>query len=147
MTASKKSSETVEKKATKPSGHEQVVEFLNTLEHPFKKEIEEVRTVILSANAHMSEHIKWNAPSFCCNQEDRITFNLRGKDYFQLIFHCGAKVKDNNGKGQLFDDNTGLLEWITVDRASVKFTDMADVEAKKEKLAVVVNKWIEATST
>ncbi|MBP1989359.1 DUF1801 domain-containing protein [Paenibacillus eucommiae] len=125
---------------------QQVAEYMNNFEHPQKKEIEEVRKIILSANNHLSEHIKWNAPSFCYNNEDRFTFNFHSKGFFRLIFHCGAKVKDNPGKGPLFDDTTGLLDWAAADRAIVKFTDMNDVKAKEEKLVEIINKWIEVTS-
>ncbi|MDQ0875545.1 uncharacterized protein YdhG (YjbR/CyaY superfamily) [Paenibacillus sp. V4I3] len=131
----------------KPSGHQKAVDFLNNLEHPLKKEIEEVRKIILSANEHITEHIKWNAPSFCFNNEDRVTFNLQGKGFFMLVFHCGVKVKDHAGNGSLFDDTTGLLDWVADDRAIVKLTDMSDVEDKKEKLAEVVARWIEVTSS
>lgn len=129
----------------KLSGHLQVVEYLNNLEHPLKKEIELVREIILGANVQITEHIKWNAPSFCFNNEDRITFNLQGKGFFRLIFHCGAKKIDRQEQGPLFDDATGLLEWASGDRAIVKFTGMNDVEANREKLAEVVAKWIQAT--
>lgn len=71
----------------KLSGHEQVIEFLNNVEHPLKKEMEEVRKIILSTNEHITEHIKWNAPSFSFNNEDRVTFNLQGKGFFRLVFH------------------------------------------------------------
>jgi hypothetical protein len=124
--------------------NQQVIEFLNKLEHPLKKEIEEVRKIILNANQQFTEHIKWNAPSFCINNEDRITFNLHGNTFFRLIFHCGAKVKENVSKGPLFDDTTGLLDWADRDRAIVKLTDMNDVEAKKDKLVEVIIKWIAA---
>jgi hypothetical protein len=147
MTTNNKKSETTGKKSMKQPVHQQVVEYMNNLEHPLKKEIEEVRKIILSANKLITEHIKWNAPSFCFQNEDRVTFNLHGKGYFQLVFHCGAKVKDNIGKGPIFDDTTGLLNWVAGDRAIVKFTDMNDVKAKKEKLVVVITKWIEVTSS
>ncbi|TMV46843.1 DUF1801 domain-containing protein [Paenibacillus mesophilus] len=128
----------------KQTGHQQVVEYLSNLQHPLKQEIEEVRKIILSADPRFTEHIKWNAPSFCIQEEDRVTFNLQGKGFFRLVFHCGAKSKDNKGKERLFEDPTGLLEWAAVDRAIVKFTDMHDVKAKKEKLEEVIAKWIEA---
>jgi hypothetical protein len=51
-----------------------------------------------------------------------MTFNLHGKGFFRLVFYRGAKVKDDIGKGPLFDDTTGLLEWVTADRVLVKFT-------------------------
>ncbi|QGQ95046.1 DUF1801 domain-containing protein [Paenibacillus psychroresistens] len=123
----------------------QVVEFLNKLEHPLKKEIEVVRNIIQSANQQLTEHIKWNAPSFCMNNEDRITFNLHGDKFIRLIFHCGSKVKVNQSQNRLFDDTTGLLDWASTDRAIVKFTDMNDVEAKREKLLEIVIKWIEVS--
>lgn len=132
-------------KTEKVSGHQQVVAFLDQLEHPFKREIQEVRNIILLANQHLTEHIKWNAPSFCYHEEDRVTFNLQGKDHFKLIFHCGAKVKANKPTQPLFDDATGLLQWITPDRAIAQFTDMNDVAAKKTSLVEVVSKWIAAT--
>lgn len=66
----------------KLSGPEQVVEFMNNLEHPFKKEIEEVRNIIISTNNRIIEKIKWNTPSFCVDDVDRITFNFHGKGFF-----------------------------------------------------------------
>jgi hypothetical protein len=145
MKTNKKSAEITGKKPIKLSGPQQVVDFLNNLEHPLKKEIEEVRKIILSTNKSITEHIKWNAPNFCFDNEDRVTFNLQGKGFFRLVFHCGAKVKDHAGNGTLFEDTTGLLDWVTTDRAMIKLTDMSDVESKKEKLAAVVAKWIEVT--
>jgi hypothetical protein len=146
MTTNKKLSETTGKRSMKLSGHQHVVEFLNELEHPQKKEIEEVRKIILGVNEQITEHIKWKAPSFCINNEDRVTFNLQGKGFFRLIFHCGAKSKANEGNGPLFDDTTGLLDWVTGDRAIIKLTNMSEVEAKRGKLAEVVARWIEVTS-
>ena len=54
-------------------------------------------------------------------------------------------MKNHPGDGNLFEDSTGLLEWVTTDRATIKLTDISDVESKKEKLAAVVAKWIEVT--
>ncbi|WP_349305448.1 DUF1801 domain-containing protein [Bacillus sp. FJAT-50079] len=89
--------------------------------------------------------MKWNAPSFSVENEDRIMFNLNGKGFFRLIFHCGAKVKDHLSKEPLFVDASNLVEWVTIDRGIVKFTDMDDVKAKEIALKDVVNKWIIVT--
>ncbi|QED47629.1 DUF1801 domain-containing protein [Cytobacillus dafuensis] len=145
MATNKKQSEEIGKNPLKLSGHQKVVEFMGNLNHPLKKEIEVVRKIILSANIQLTEHIKWNAPSFCINNEDRITLNLQGKGYFRLIFHCGAKVKDSKKEGHLFDDTTGLLDWVTCDRAIVKITEMSDLIAKKDRLVEVITKWIDVT--
>lgn len=42
-------------------------QFMAQLEHPLKREIEEVRMIILSTDDGVTEHIKWKAPSFFCN--------------------------------------------------------------------------------
>lgn len=133
-------------KPMKLTDSQQVFHYMESLEHPLKKEIEAVRAIILHTNEQLTEHIKWNAPSFCMNQEDRITFNLQGKGFFRLVFHCGAKAKDQAKKGRLIEDTTGLLDWATNDRATVKLTDMEDVESKREKLAEVITMWLAATS-
>ncbi len=97
---------TATKKAPALSGEEQVTSFISKTEHPLKKVMEEVRALILSTNKQITEHIKWNAPSFCIDGDDRITFNLSKSDYLLLVFHRGAKVKDSKGKGPLFDDTS-----------------------------------------
>lgn len=125
---------------------EEVTAYLTALEHPLKKEIEEVRKVILNANANLTEHIKWNAPSYRFNGDDRITFNLAGKGFFRLIFHCGAKATEKKPKDKLFEDKTGLLEWAANDRAVAKFTDMHDVKAKKNALIKTIDTWLKVTT-
>lgn len=127
------------------SGGDQVADFMAKLKHPLKAEIEAVRKIIHSAHPELTEQIKWNAPSFCKEGEDRITFNLAGKGFIRLIFHRGAKVKDSKGEGRLFEDKTGLLEWAADDRAIAKFTDLRDVKAKEKDLVAIVRKWISLT--
>ncbi|WP_246246506.1 hypothetical protein [Paenibacillus lemnae] len=51
-----------EKALNKLSDQEQVAKFIENLKHPLKLEIECVRRIILEANDHLLEHIKWNAP-------------------------------------------------------------------------------------
>jgi hypothetical protein len=123
---------------------EKVDQFIQTLDHPLKEEIEKVRAIILSANQQITEHIKWNAPSFCYQGEDRVTMKLQPQDSIQLIFHRGTKVKDS--KDFVFNDSTGLLKWVAADRAIVTLREMKDVEAKKAELAKVVSEWVESTT-
>lgn len=72
-----------------------------------------------------------------------MTFNLQGKGFFRLVFHCGAKVTDNANKQPLFEDTSGLLDWVSGNRAIVKFKSMDDIELNKENLKQVILKWIE----
>ena len=124
---------------------DQVDKFINSLEHPLKKEIEQVRKIILETDKDLTEHIKWNAPSFCLHGEDRITFNLHGKESFRLIFHRGARVKDNKTRERLFEDQTGLLTWASPDRAVAEFGNMDDVVSKTAALKTIVRIWLEIT--
>jgi len=55
-----------------------VKEFLDDLDEDTRKQVDALREIIL-ANVPVSEHIKWNAPSYVFAGEDRITFNLHGE--------------------------------------------------------------------
>ena len=46
------------------------------LDHPLKQQIEQLRAAILGSNERITEHGKWNAPSFRYASEDRVTFRL-----------------------------------------------------------------------
>lgn len=128
----------------KLSGPEQVADFFANLDHPLKSVMEEVREIVLSCDKTISEHIKWKAPSFCHNGDDRVTFNLYRDGSLLLIFHRGAKVKDSHSKGRLIDDPTGLLEWHSDDRASLKITDAKDLAEKQATIMTLVKLWIAA---
>lgn len=120
-----------------------VTAFLTSLEHARKAEINRVRNIILGALPGIAERIKWNAPSFGLDDDDRITFRLQPGDKVDLIFHRGAKLKPLDGFA--FTDETGLLKFIAPDRAVLIFTDGPDIEAKAEKLRWLVRAWIAAT--
>ncbi|MCP3145355.1 DUF1801 domain-containing protein [Pyxidicoccus xibeiensis] len=124
--------------------NEEVDQFMAKLEHPLKAEIELVRSSILDASKDITEHIKWNAPSFCFKGDDRVTMRLQPKGRLQLIFHRGVKVKDS--KGFTFEDSSGLLEWAAPDRGVLTLQDMKDVKAKKAALVKVVKQWMKSTS-
>lgn len=130
-------------KKVKLSGPQQVQVFLEQLEHPLKQEILDVRHLVLTANPLLTEHIKWNAPSFCFQGEDRITLNLAPNDFFRLVFHGGVKPSAQVGQARLFEDKTGILEWLAPDRAMVRFTRPEDVQDKQAALQQVVNRWLD----
>jgi hypothetical protein len=113
--------------------------FLAALEHPSKPVILAVRRIILGADPTIADGIKWNAPSFRTS-EYFATFHLRAKDGVQVILHRGAKKRDDAAGG--IADPEALLEWLGSDRASVKFRDLKDVEAKRSALTDVIRQWI-----
>jgi len=118
-----------------------VDEYLSKLKHPLKPVVEAIRSAILSANSHITEGIKWNAPSFYCN-EWFATANVRSKDSVIVVFHKGAKVKDNSTAGMSIDDKAGLLEWAAKERAIARFRDLEDFNAKRVAFKTIVSQWI-----
>ena len=120
------------KKASEPVGKtKQVDEFMAKLDHPFKAEVQAVREIIKNANKDITEEIKWNAPSFSYKGY-MATFNLWAKQHVHLIFHNGA----------ILNDKSGLLQGDYVDRRMVYFSNMEDVESKKDTLEKVIRQWI-----
>ncbi len=123
----------------------EVTDFLIALKHPLKKEINEIRKIILNSNKELTEIIKWNAPSFCHKGEDRITMRIHPPKQIQLIFHRGAKVQ-KIPKDKLINDASGILAWKTNDRAVATFISMGDIKLKTPSLVETINKWLKATS-
>lgn len=120
---------------------DEVDNYLATLDHPLKAGVEQLRSAILAANGDISEHVKWNAPSFRYDGEDRVTFRLRPGDRLQLIFHRGAKVRSDRAEFT-FQDPTGLMTWPAPDRGVVTFPDLEAVRSQQAAVVSLVNQWI-----
>lgn len=122
----------------------EVTDFLNNLNHPFIKEIEQLRNCILSANKNISENIKWNGPNYCIDNEDRITMRVQPPTkQLQLIFHRGAKKKEQP-KDKLIANKSKMLVWKENDRAILTFKSLQDIENGKTELATIINEWVKA---
>lgn len=122
-----------------------VEEFLRTLDHPLKREVETLRRIVLAADPTVRESIKWNAPSFLTT-EHFATFNLHAKDRVRLIFHAGAKAGALARTGVKVDDPRGLLQWPAKDRAVAEFASAAEVEARRDALTALVRAWVAAVT-
>ena len=132
--------------APKLSGTAEVLLFLDNCQHPLKPAIEFLRNLILASDKAITEHIKWNGPSFCYGGDDRITFNLHKKDQLLVVYHRGAKGKETKGGGTpLFADSTGLLQWLSNERAVATFVSLEEVQEKKTKIKKLVKDWLKAT--
>jgi len=103
---------------------QQVDEFMDKLDHPFKAEVQMIREIIKTVNKDITEQIKWNAPSFSYRGEYLVTFNLWEKQKIHLVFHNPviSKVKSK------------LLEGDYDHRRMAYFSDKQDIEAKKPAL-------------
>ena len=103
---------------------EQVNEFMDKLDHPFKAEVEMVREIIKNVNKDITEEIKWKAPSFSYKGEYLVTFNLWEKGCIHLVFHNPmiSKVKSK------------LLEGDYDHRRMAYLSGKEDIQAKKSLL-------------
>ncbi|WP_020398362.1 DUF1801 domain-containing protein [Kordiimonas gwangyangensis] len=117
--------------------------FMAKLEHPRKAEIEELRAMLLALNPDITEQVKWNAPSFCVDGDDRITLRIQPKGQVQVILHRGAKAK--TPADFAFEDTDGIAKWAALDRGIVDFRDRADFDARKEAFRQLATRWIDAT--
>ena len=133
---------TPRKSPAPPAAPDEVDAFLAALDHPRKVEIQALRCIILDADPRIAEGIKWNAPSFR-TVDWFATTHLRAQDGVQIILHFGAKKRDGFAPRAAVADPDGLLRWLADDRASVTFTDLADVQAKRDAFAALVRAWIE----
>ena len=122
----------------------EVTDFLNEQNHPFRKEIEYLRNCILSANTSLTENIKWNGPNYCFDNEDRITMSIQPPTkQVQLILHRGAK-KQEQPNDKLIANKSKMLLWKENDRAIVTFKSLQDIENGKTELTKIVAEWISA---
>ena len=122
-----------------------VTKFLDEQEHPFRKEIEQLRNYILSANPDLTENIKWNGPNYCFDNSDRITMRIQPPSkQVQLIFHRGAS-KQTQPKDKLISNSSKMLVWKENDRAIITFKSLQDIENGKAELTEIITEWINAT--
>ena len=113
-----------------------VDEFMTSLNHPYKAEIEKLREIILGANSKIEEDIKWKCPTFVYNG-NIASIVVRTKSHAQLMFHTGATIKDD----------TDLLEGDGQQVRFTRFQNMAEVKQKRKALEAVVRKWVKMKST
>ena len=128
----------------KLSNKELVTAHIQQLEPETAETIETLRQIILSANSEVSEHIKWNNPSFYYSGEmkpfnpkeykrDIAVMNLH-KGKIMIVFPSGAKLNDTSGL---------LTGDYTDGRRIAVFKDLEDVKSKAETLNHLINRWVD----
>lgn len=105
--------------------------FLAEKEHPLTEEIQRVREIILASDPKITEAIKWKSPTFIY-KENIASFFMNAKKFVSLMFH----------KGALIPDEYGLLEGDGKEARVARFSDMEDIENKKEALMSIISEWV-----
>ncbi|MBX9471674.1 DUF1801 domain-containing protein [Microcella sp.] len=123
--------------------HVSVTDFLGELDDDRRDQVLALREIITSLDAPLSEHIKWNAPSYVLDGEDRLTMNLRNKEgAVKLVLHMGA-VRPENKKGQpVLADDGGIVEWASDIRGLITFAGVDDIRENQAVLRRVLVGWL-----
>jgi len=117
--------------------------FLDKKKHPQRELIDELRQLIMSCDKTLVENVKWNAPNYVYNNNDRITLNLSGKGMVRVILHCGA-AKIKAPTKPLINDSSGLLTWPSNDRAIAAFKSVEDLQSHQVVFKKLVQSWLKA---
>jgi hypothetical protein len=105
-----------------------VEEFLGDLNEDKRLQVDTLRNLIFDTEPQLKEHIKWNAPSYVLDGEDRITFNLMNKQGFvKLVLHMGASRKEDKKSVPIMQDESGLIEWSSDIRGMITFSSIDDL--------------------
>lgn len=120
-----------------------VVEFSEDQNEDKRAQVDALRKIILDSEPSLTENIKWNAPNYVFNGEDRITFNVMNREgTVKLILHMGASKKEDKKAKPILDDNSGLIAWNSNIRGTLTFANIDDVNAQQEKLVTILKKWL-----
>ena len=122
-----------------------VDEFLNGLDEDRRSQVLKLREYILDVEPSLTEHIKWNAPSYVKEDEDRMTFNTMNKESIvKLVFHMGATKKEEK-KGQPVLDDARLIDWVSDIRGYMTFNTLGEIIANKNEIKRTVQEWLALT--
>jgi hypothetical protein len=119
----------------------EVEQFLADLQHLLKAGVLQLRAAILPSDLAITEHVKWNASSFCYDGPDRVTFRLQPRGRLQLTFHQGANVRADTA-GFVFEDPSGLMTWLAPDRAVIDFPGLGPVTTHQAQVVALVDRWV-----
>ncbi len=105
--------------------------------------VDALRAAALASASGVTEHIKWNAPSFGIDGSDRITLGSDAKGNIRVIMHRGAKVLDASDFA--FSAPADLVKWAAVDRGVMTFADAAALDARIDEVRDIFSRWMELT--
>lgn len=119
-----------------------VNDFLNDLDAKRRSQVELVLHTIKSAGPDLTEHIKWNAPSYVLDGEDRITLNTHFPDKIIVVIHMGATRKEDKKGKPVLQDDSGLIKWSSDIRGAISFLSTEDIEMKRDAFTTIIKNWL-----
>jgi uncharacterized protein YdhG (YjbR/CyaY superfamily) len=110
-------------------------DYLATFEHPLLDAITEVRAIFSAHSPHITEEVKWNAPTFRYKGEYLVTIHVKALDRVMLIFHNAVtpQVESALLKGD-YADGRRMAYFESVDEVRARRAELDDVIAQLEAL-------------
>lgn len=100
---------------------------------PQKANMMAVRSILLGADARLTECVKWQAPTFVFNG-NMASFNPRATKAVSLMFHHGATIPGDHP----------LLKGDGAQARSISLASAEAVQAAASELAAVVRAWCDS---
>lgn len=110
--------------------------WFDELDHPLKDVMQQVRTVILSADSRVTEAIKWKTPTFMY-QGNIVSFNPRSRAHVSMLFHTGASIPGNHPRLEGGGDTARYM----------KIAGLEDAASAAGDIENVIAAWIESKSS
>lgn len=120
-----------------------VTEFLADLSLDRRTQVEMICRIIKKTSPLLEEHIKWNAPSYMLDGEDRVTLNTHYPDKIVVVIHMGATRKEDKKAKPILDDESGMITWSSDIRGAISFTSSEDIENKRDAFVSILQRWLE----
>ena len=117
--------------------------YLEALDPASRVIVDRLRHLASSAADDVTEQIKWNAPSFGIDDDDRITLGTDPKGCVRIILHRGVKPKDASGFH--FDAPDALVIWAAPDRGVITVCSDEYLSQNEDGIADIFARWLEAT--
>jgi hypothetical protein len=111
---------------------EEVDAWFTDYDNPMIDVVQQVRKIILATDPRIGETIKWKSPTFVFNG-NLASFNPRSKKHASLMFHTGAQIPGDHP----------ALEGGGDTARYIRFSNEAEVAAKRADLEAVVKAWCE----
>ena len=115
--------------------------LLDAHEHPLRKEIDAMRTILLSVDPSIREGVKWNTASFRTSDWFATLNGPRHVKEPMIILHAGAKAKGVVLKDRV-PDPEGLLKWMGNDRAQIILKNATHIKSEQQALRAIIRTWI-----
>ena len=119
-----------------------VDQFLKGLDGERLLQVKQLRKYILDESPSLIEHIKWNAPSYVKDDEDRITFNTMNKSCaVRLVFHMGATRKEDK-KALPILKSADLVEGVSDIRGYMTFNGIEEITSNEKDIKRIIREWL-----